>query len=218
MRCEAVCDERKTSRWPGERSLEITHHDLRITDRRLRVPAIWSDACKRTRSLVNYASLNVIAFNRVGNAPRVDWPGARWPVFWGPVFLGPHKRSEKPQRRRSHKACGASRRTTRHNNTKPRQGRQHSDLSPLPGLWVLGDNHNTCGSRRRLYAAATTAASCTHSLHGSRFLRLAPQALCGRRFGGFVHAFTPQLSFPVARATGFLRSPQPRLCPVRAVG
>ncbi|WP_417733063.1 hypothetical protein, partial [Rosistilla oblonga] len=81
----------------------------------------------------------------------------------------------------------------------------------LPGLWGLGDNHNSCGSRRRLYAAAATAASCTHSLHGFRFLRLAQQALCGRRFRGFVHAFTPRLSVPEARATGFMRSPLPRL-------
>ncbi|QDV14974.1 hypothetical protein CA51_48840 [Rosistilla oblonga] len=33
-----------------------------------------------------------------------------------------------------------------------------------------------------------------HSLHGFRFLRLAPQALCDRHYRGFVHAFTSRLA------------------------
>ncbi len=66
----------------------------------------------------------------------------------------------------------------------------------------------SCGSRRRLYAIAATAASCMHSLHGFRFLRLAPQALCSRRFRGFVHAFTSRLSVPAARALSVTRKSQ----------
>ncbi len=43
----------------------------------------------------------------------------------------------------------------------------------------------SCGSRRRLYAAGAAAASCMHSHHDPHFLRLASQALCGRRGRGF---------------------------------